>query len=227
MAGLPWEVLYPRHIAVYLTGKLGGWTAPKDVILYVAGQLTVAGGTNAIVEYIGPGARTISATGKATITNMGAELGATTSMFPSDEKMGVYLRATGRGELVPIAERYPHLLAPDKEVEASPEKFYDRVITLDLSKLEPYVVGPHSHDRARRPDAVAQEHQRRRPGERVRAVHRPVAARRVGDGDAQHHRHLVQPELPGAQRRRGDHDEFHRQPRDRDRDGAGRAALLQ
>jgi aconitate hydratase len=149
MAGLPWEVLYPRHIAVYLTGKLSGWTAPKDVILYVAGQLTVAGGTNAIVEYIGPGARTISATGKATITNMGAELGATTSMFPSDEKMGVYLRATGRGELVPIAERYPHLLAPDKEVEASPEKFYDRVVTLDLSKLEPYVVGPHSPDRAR------------------------------------------------------------------------------
>src|SRR5437879_9816203 len=149
MAGLPWEVLYPRHIAVYLTGKLGGWTAPKDVILYVAGQLTVAGGTNAIVEYIGPGARTISATGKATITNMGAELGATTSMFPSDEKMGVYLRATGRGELGAIAERYPHLPAPDKEVEASPEKFYDRVITLDLSKLEPYVVGPHSPHRAR------------------------------------------------------------------------------
>src|SRR5499427_2479187 len=97
MAGLPWEVLYPRHIAVYLTGKLGGWTAPKDVILYVAGQLTVSGGTNAIVEYIGPGARTISATGKATITNMGAELGATTSMFPADERMGIYLRATGRG----------------------------------------------------------------------------------------------------------------------------------
>ena len=149
MAGLPWEVLYPRHIAVYLTGKLGGWTAPKDVILYVAGQLTVAGGTNAIVEYIGPGARTISATGKATITNMGAELGATTSVFPSDEKMGRYLKATGRGELVPIAERYPHLLAPDKEVEASPEKYYDRVVALDLSRLEPYMVGPHSPDRAR------------------------------------------------------------------------------
>src|SRR5262245_37724001 len=123
MAGLPWEVLYPRHIAVYLTGKLGGWTAPKDVILYVAGQLTVSGGTNAIVEYIGPGARTISATGKATITNMGAELGATTSMFPADERMAVYLRATGRGEVVPIAARYPHLLAPDKEVEDSPEKY--------------------------------------------------------------------------------------------------------
>jgi aconitate hydratase A / 2-methylisocitrate dehydratase len=149
MAGLPWEVLYPRHIAVYLTGKLGGWTAPKDVILYVAGQLTVSGGTNAIVEYIGPGARTISATGKATITNMGAELGATTSMFPADERMAVYLRATGRGEVVPIAARYPHLLAPDKEVEDSPEKYYDRVVRLDLSALEPYVVGPHSPDRAR------------------------------------------------------------------------------
>src|SRR6266581_4213367 len=149
MAGLPWEVLYPRHIAVYLTGKLGGWTAPKDVILYVAGQLTVAGGTNAIVEYIGPGARTISATGKATITNMGAELGATTSMFPSDEKMGVYLTATGRGGLAPLAERYPHLLAPDNEVEANPEKYYERVVKLDLSILEPYMVGPHSPDRAR------------------------------------------------------------------------------
>lgn len=149
MAGLPWEVLYPRHIAVYLTGKLSGWTAPKDVILYVAGQLTVAGGTNAIVEYIGPGARTISATGKATITNMGAELGATTSMFPADERMSMYLRATGRGELVPLAERYPHLLAPDKEVEADPEKYYERVVRLDLSTLPPYVVGPHSPDRAR------------------------------------------------------------------------------
>jgi aconitate hydratase len=149
MAGLPWEVLYPRHIAVYLTGKLSGWTAPKDVILYVAGQLTVAGGTNAIVEYIGPGARTISATGKATITNMGAELGATTSMFPCDDRMAMYLKATGRGDLVPLAERYPQLLAPDKEVEANPEKYYERVLKLDLSSLEPYVVGPHSPDRAR------------------------------------------------------------------------------
>ena len=149
MAGLPWEVLYPRHIAVYLTGKLSGWTAPKDVILYVAGQLTVAGGTNAIVEYIGPGARTISATGKATITNMGAELGATTSMFPYDERMGKYLRATGRGDLAPLAERYRHLLEPDQEVEDNPARYYDRVVELDLSKLEPYVVGPHSPDRAR------------------------------------------------------------------------------
>src|SRR5579863_9902046 len=109
IAGLPWELLYPRRIAVHLTGKLGGWTAPKDVILYVAGQLTVSGGTNAIVEYIGPGARSISATGKATITNMGAELGATTSMFPADERMARYLRATGRGDLVPLMQRHQHL----------------------------------------------------------------------------------------------------------------------
>ena len=157
MAGLPWEVLYPTHIAVYLTGKLSGWTAPKDVILYVAGQLTVAGGTNAIVEYIGPGARTISATGKATITNMGAELGATTSMFPYDERMAKYLRATGRGDLVPLAERYKHLLEPDEEVEANPDKYYERVVRLDLSKLEPYVVGPHSPDRARPISKLAAE----------------------------------------------------------------------
>src|SRR5258705_6606904 len=106
IAGLPWEVLYPRRIAVVLTGKLGGWTAPKDVILWVAGQLTVSGGTNAIVEYIGPGARTISATGKATIANMGAELGATTSLFPADERMAEYLRATGRAELARLAARH-------------------------------------------------------------------------------------------------------------------------
>jgi aconitate hydratase len=157
LAGLPWELLYPRHIAVYLTGELNGWTAPKDVILYVAGQLTVSGGTNAIVEYIGPGARTISATGKATITNMGAELGATTSMFPADARMAAYLRATGRGELVPLAERHHDLLVPDAEVEASPEKYYDRVISLDLSKLEPHLVGPHTPDRARPISKVAAE----------------------------------------------------------------------
>jgi len=149
MAGLPWEVLYPRHIAVFLTGQLNGWTAPKDVILYVAGKLTVSGGTNAIVEYIGPGARTISATGKATITNMGAELGATTSMFPADERMNTYLKATGRAALGPLADRYRHLLTPDADVESHPEKYYDVVVELDLSKLEPHVVGPHSPDRAR------------------------------------------------------------------------------
>jgi aconitate hydratase len=157
MAGLPWEILYPKHIAVYLTGKMSGWTAPKDVILYVAGALTVAGGTNAIVEYIGPGARTISATGKATITNMGAELGATTSMFPYDEKMAAYLRATDKEDLVPLAEQYRHLLAPDPEVEADPEKHYDRVVRIDLSTLEPHVVGPHSPDRARPISRLAAE----------------------------------------------------------------------
>jgi aconitate hydratase len=157
MAGLPWEVLYPRHIAVHLTGKLSGWTAPKDVILYVAGQLTVSGGTNAILEYIGPGARTISATGKATITNMGAELGATTSMVPYDAKMAAYLRATGKPDLVPLAERAQAMLAPDPEVEQSPEKYYDVVVELDLSKLEPYVVGPHSPDRARPISRLAAE----------------------------------------------------------------------
>jgi aconitate hydratase len=149
IAGLPWEVLHPRHIAVYLTGELRGWAAPKDVVLYVAGQLTVSGGTNAIVEYLGPGARTLSATGKATIANMGAELGATTSLFPADERMARYLRATGRAALVPLVERHRELLAPDALVEASPEKYFDRVVELDLSKLEPHVVGPHTPDRAR------------------------------------------------------------------------------
>jgi aconitate hydratase len=149
ISGLPWEVLHPRRIAVYLTGRLNGWAAPKDVILYVASQLTVSGGTNAIVEYIGPGARSMSATGKATITNMGAELGATTSMFPADERMAVYLRATGRDFLVPLIERNRDLLMPDPEIEANPEAHYDRVVRLDLSTLEPHVVGPHSPDRAR------------------------------------------------------------------------------
>src|SRR5580692_8640629 len=149
ISGLPWEVLYPKHIAVYLTGKLRGWAAPKDVILYVAGQLTVSGGTNAIIEYIGPGARSISATGKATITNMGAELGATTSMFPADERMAIYLRATGRECMVPLIRQHQDLLVPDAEVEANPEAYYDRVVRLDLSTLEPHVVGPHSPDRAR------------------------------------------------------------------------------
>ena len=157
MAGLPWEVLYPRHIAVYLTGEMSGWTAPKDIILYVAGELTVSGGTNAIVEYIGPGARTISATGKATITNMGAEIGATTSMFPYDDHMGAYLKATDRDGIVPHAEANKHLLEPDPEVEANPEAHYDRVVRLDLSTLEPHMVGPHSPDRARPISELAAE----------------------------------------------------------------------
>lgn len=149
IAGLPFELLYPRAIAVYLTGSLGGWTAPKDVILHLAGALGVASATNAIIEYIGPGARTISATGKATIANMGAELGATTSLWPADERMLRYLRATGRGELAPLIAEYQELLAPDREVEADPERHYDQVIRLDLSQLEPHLVGPASPDRAR------------------------------------------------------------------------------
>ncbi len=157
MAGLPWEILYPKRIAVFLTGALSGWTAPKDLILFVAGQLTVSGATNAVIEYIGPGARTISATGKATITNMGAELGATTSIFPVDQRIYRYLRATGRGELVPIIEANRDLFAPDAETAAHPEKHYDRVLTIDLSKLEPHVVGPHSPDRARPISRLAAE----------------------------------------------------------------------
>jgi aconitate hydratase len=123
--------------------------APKDVILWVAGQLGVAGGTNAIVEYIGPGAATISATGKATIANMGAELGATTSLFSYDDRMAKYLEATGRADLVPVIEANRDLLAPDHAVSDDPEAHYDRVLRLDLSELEPHVVGPHSPDRAR------------------------------------------------------------------------------
>src|SRR4029079_7829959 len=125
--------------AIVLTCELTGWAAPKDVILHVAGVLGVAGGTNAILEYIGSGARTISATGKATITNMGAELGATTSLFPADERMLAYLRATGRGDVAAAAAQHRALLVPDPEVEAEPEHFYDRVIAIDLGTLEPHV----------------------------------------------------------------------------------------
>ena len=157
MAGLPWEVLYPRFIGVRLTGEMSGWTAPKDVILYLAGELTVSGGTNAIIEYFGPGTRSISATGKATITNMGAELGATTSVFPYDEPMARYLRATRRGDIAELADRYRHLLAADSECEADPGQFYDRVVEIDLSRLEPHLVGPHSPDRARPISQMAKE----------------------------------------------------------------------
>ena len=157
MAGLPWDVLLPKRIGVYLSGQMSGWTAPKDVILYLAGLLTVSGATNCIIEYLGPGARTISCTGKATITNMGAELGATTSMFPYDEPMARYLKATNRGGLVPLAEQYAAMLRADDEVEQAPEKYFDRVVEIDLSQLEPHVVGPHSPDRARPISRLAQE----------------------------------------------------------------------
>ncbi len=157
MAGLTWEVLYPNHIGVLLTGELNGWTAPKDIILYLAGQLTVSGGTNAIIEYFGPGAHTISCTGKATITNMGAELGATTSMFEYDNHIAKYLEVTGRGELAGLAAQHIDLLSLDEEVLKHPEKYYDRVVEIDLSTLEPHVVGPHSPDRARPLSELAKE----------------------------------------------------------------------
>ncbi len=157
MAGLPWEVLYPKHIGVVLTGELSGWTAPKDIVLYLAGELTVSGGTNSIIEYFGPGAATISCTGKATITNMGAELGATTSMFEFDENIADYLKATDRGELAELARENAELLRIDDEVRSNPEKYYDRVVEIDLSSLEPHVVGPHSPDRARPLSKLAEE----------------------------------------------------------------------
>jgi len=157
LAGLAWELRYPRRIAVHLTGKLSGWASPKDVILWLAGQLTVSGGTNAVVEYIGPGARTLSATGKATIANMGAEVGATTSVFPADERMARYLAATGRKELLGLVGQYRHLLVPDEAAEAEPEKHYDRVLHLNLSELEPHVTGPQSPDRTRPISALAAE----------------------------------------------------------------------
>ena len=149
MAGFPWEVLYPTLIGVKLTGSLNGWAAPKDVILKLAGILTASGGTNAVVEYFGPGAASISATGKATICNMGAELGATTSIFPYDEHAAVYLRATDRQELADLADKHRHLLAADPEIEANPERYFDRVVEIDLDTLEPHVVGPHTPDLAR------------------------------------------------------------------------------
>ncbi len=149
MAGFPWEVLYPTVVGVRLTGEMSGWTAPKDVILKVLGILTVKGGTNRIIEYFGPGARTISCTGKGTITNMGAEMGATTSIFPYDDKMDDYLRATGRARLADLAKARPHLVAPDAEVEADPQRFFQKVIEIDLSRLEPHLVGPHTPDLAR------------------------------------------------------------------------------
>jgi aconitate hydratase len=148
MAGFPWEVLQPNLVGVKLVGELSGWTAPKDVILWLLGQLTVKGGTNRIIEYFGPGVAALSCTGKGTITNMGAELGATTSMFPYDARMEAYLRATDRAGVADLANQHRHLLTADPEVEANPEDHYDIVLELDLSTLEPHLVGPHTPDLA-------------------------------------------------------------------------------
>ncbi|HLC24432.1 MAG TPA: aconitate hydratase [Nitrosopumilaceae archaeon] len=157
MAGLPWELLYPKRIGIYLAGQLNGWTAPKDIILYVASKLTVSGGTNSIIEYFGPGAESISCTGKATITNMGAEIGATCSVFPYDKRMEVYLRATNRGMLADLANKYKNSLIEDPEVEQIPEKYFDQVIRIDLSTLEPHIVGPHTPDLARPISQMAED----------------------------------------------------------------------
>lgn len=156
MAGLPWELLYPKRIGVLLTGALNGWTSPKDIILHVASILTVSGGTNAIIEYFGPGCATLSCTGKATITNMGAEIGATTSIFPYDRKMSEYLSATGRKEIAELANQHSSMLKQDPEIEMEilqdrkfASKYFDQLIELNLSELEPYIVGPHTPDLAR------------------------------------------------------------------------------
>ena len=148
MAGMEWELKMPKLIGVKLTGKLGGWAAPKDVILKLAGILTVKGATNAIIEYFGEGTASLSCTGKATICNMGAEVGATTSVFPYDEEMGRYLSATGREEVASLAAACASCLRADDEVEANPEAYYDRVIEIDLSALEPYINGPFTPDAA-------------------------------------------------------------------------------
>jgi aconitate hydratase len=149
MAGFNWEVLQPEIVGVKLTGSLQGWTSPKDVILKVLGILTVKGGTNRIIEYFGPGTASISATGKGTITNMGAELGATTSIFPYDRRAKTYLDATQRARVATLAEANKDLLAADPEVEADPKRFFDLVIEIDLDNLEPHIVGPFTPDLAR------------------------------------------------------------------------------
>ncbi len=148
MACLPWELKWPGVIGVHLTGKMSGWTSAKDVILKLAGILTVKGGTGNIVEYFGPGTRSISCTGKGTICNMGAEIGATTSVFPYDDRMATYLRHTERGELADLADTHAAALIADPEVSKNPEKYYDQIIEIDLSNLEPYINGPFSPDRA-------------------------------------------------------------------------------
>ena len=148
MAGMAWELKFPKLIGIKLTGKLSGWAAPKDIILKVAGILTVKGGTGAIIEYFGEGAQSISCTGKGTICNMGAEVGATTSTFGYDESMERYLRATGRSAVADLANEVKEYLTADPEVYANPEKYFDQVIEINLDELEPYINGPFTPDRA-------------------------------------------------------------------------------
>ncbi|MCL8000640.1 aconitase family protein, partial [Brucella sp. 21LCYQ03] len=146
MAGLPWELKFPKLIGVKLTGKLSGWATSKDVILKVAGILTVKGGTGAIVEYFGEGAKSLSCTGKGTICNMGAEIGATTSTFGYDESMERYLRATDRADVADAANKVKEHLTGDDEVYANPEEYFDQLIEINLSELEPSLNGPFTPD---------------------------------------------------------------------------------
>lgn len=148
LSGMEWELKMPGLIGVKLTGRLSGWASPKDVILKLAGVLTVKGGTNSIIEYFGEGASSLSATGKATICNMGAEVGATASVFPFDANMAAYLRATGRERIASLAGKIAPCLQADEEVTKAPERYYNQVIEIDLSALEPYVNGPFSPDAA-------------------------------------------------------------------------------
>ena len=157
MAGMPWELKFPKMIGVKLTGKLNGWTAPKDVILKVAGILTVKGGTGAIIEYFGPGAESMSCTGKGTICNMGAEVGATTSTFGYDESMERYLRATGRNEVADAANAVKEYLTADPEVYAAPEKYFDQVIEINLDELMPHINGPFTPDLATPIDKMSEK----------------------------------------------------------------------
>lgn len=157
MAGMPWELKFPKLIGVRLTGRLSGWTAPKDIILKVAGLLTVKGGTGYIIEYFGDGAQSLSATGKGTICNMGAEVGATTSVFGYDPSMERYLRATGRAEVADLANEIRHDLHADPEVYASPENYFDQLIEIDLNKLEPHLNGPFTPDKATPVSRMAEE----------------------------------------------------------------------
>ena len=157
MAGMPWELKFPKMIGVKLTGKLNGWTAPKDVILKVAGILTVKGGTGAIIEYFGPGAKSMSCTGKGTICNMGAEVGATTSTFGYDESMERYLRATGRNEVADAANAVKEHLTADPEVYAAPEKYFDQVIEINLDELMPHINGPFTPDLATPIDQMSEK----------------------------------------------------------------------
>ncbi len=157
MVGLPWELKWPKLIGVHLTGELSGWTSGKDVILKLAGMLTTAGGTGKIVEYFGPGTASLSCTAKATVTNMGAEIGATTSVFPFDNRMAAYLRSTDREEIASAAEGVAEYLVADPDVLANPQDYYDEIVEIDLSTLEPHIVGPHSPDIARPVSRMAQD----------------------------------------------------------------------